>query len=63
MFDNLLSEMSKAKYEPDPDLKEKKLATFKEEIAPYYLQKIDEIVKDNNGFVANGKVSLQDTDE
>lgn len=43
-------------YEPDDDVKAKKLVTLKDEVIPFYLEKLDDIAKENNGFLALGKV-------
>jgi glutathione S-transferase len=51
--------LAKARYEPDPELKEKKMTAFKEELTPYYLTKFEGIIKDNGGYIANGKVLIE----
>lgn len=43
-------------YEPDDDVKAKKLVTLKDEVIPFYLEKLDDIAKENNGYLALGKV-------
>lgn len=45
-------------YEPDDDIKEKKLMTLNQEVIPFYLEKLDQIAKENNGFLALGRVGF-----
>jgi glutathione S-transferase len=47
-------------YEPDDDVKEKKLVTLNQEVIPFYLEKLDDIAKENDGFFANKKLSWAD---
>uniref|UniRef100_A0A146L712 glutathione transferase n=1 Tax=Lygus hesperus TaxID=30085 RepID=A0A146L712_LYGHE len=44
-------------YESDEAIKEKKKAVVQNETAPFFLQKYDDLVKANGGYLANGKVS------
>lgn len=53
-------EFTSVKYEPDEDIKEKKFADLKENIAPFYLGKLDAIAAENNGFMALGRVCDHD---
>jgi glutathione S-transferase len=43
-------------YEPDDDVKEKKLVTLNAEVIPFYLEKLEDIARDNNGYLALGRV-------
>lgn len=52
-----LIEIAVVSYEPDDDVKEKKLVTLNSEVIPFYLEKLDDIARDNNGHMANGKVN------
>ncbi|KAF6208357.1 hypothetical protein GE061_016811 [Apolygus lucorum] len=47
-------------YETDEAIKEKKKGVLLNETAPFFLQKYDELVKANGGYVANGKLSWGD---
>ncbi|XP_041786210.1 glutathione S-transferase-like [Anopheles merus] len=47
-------------YEPDDEIKEKKLVTLNNEVIPFYLEKLDDIARDNNGYLANSKLSWAD---
>lgn len=47
-------------FEADKDLKEKKREPLMNNTAPFYLGKFDELVKQNNGYLANGKLSWGD---
>lgn len=48
--------MTNVKYEPDAALKETKLADLKENIAPFYFDKLENIAEENNGHMALGRV-------
>lgn len=48
----------KYSYETDEKKKEELKGPLLEDIAPYYMKKLDAHVKDNNGFLANGKVGF-----
>jgi prostaglandin-H2 D-isomerase / glutathione transferase len=52
-------EIALCHYETDEAIKEKKFKELKADIAPMYLDKLDEIAKANNGYLANGKVKLK----
>uniref|UniRef100_A0A182FM24 glutathione transferase n=2 Tax=Anopheles albimanus TaxID=7167 RepID=A0A182FM24_ANOAL len=47
-------------YEPDDDIKEKKLVTLNNEVIPFYLEKLDDIARENGGYLANSKLSWAD---
>jgi hypothetical protein len=51
-------EIAPVHMENDPEVKQKKLEILLNETLPFYLDKLDDIVKENNGFLANGKVKL-----
>lgn len=50
-------EIAVVSYEPDDEVKEKKMITLTTEVIPFYLEKLDAIVKENNGHFALGKVN------
>lgn len=52
------AELMKYSYERDEKKKEELKGPLLEDIAPYYMKKLDAHVKDNNGFLANGKVGF-----
>lgn len=43
-------------YEPDDDVKEKKLVTLNAEVIPFYLEKLEDIARDNGGYLSLGRV-------
>lgn len=43
-------------YEPDEQVKEKKHADFSKNVYPWMLQKLDALIKKNNGHIALGRV-------
>ena len=47
-------------YEPEDEIKEKKMITLVNEVIPFYLEKLETIVKDNNGHFALGKLTWAD---
>ncbi|XP_052873491.1 glutathione S-transferase [Anopheles cruzii] len=47
-------------YEPDDDIKDKKLVTLNNEVIPFYLEKLDDIARENDGHLANSKLSWAD---
>lgn len=53
----LLSEIGAVSHESDQDLQAKKRETLEKEHFPFYLSKLEEIAKENNGHLAAGKVS------
>lgn len=50
------SEIAALSYEPKDDVTSKKMGTLTSEVIPFYLEKLEDIARDNNGFLANGKV-------
>lgn len=50
------SEVGTAHYEADEAAKAKKMEDVKKETIPFYLDKLDAIAKENNGFLALGRV-------
>lgn len=50
------SEIAVVSYEPDDDVKVKKLQTLNSEVIPFYLEKLEDIARDNNGHLSCGKV-------
>lgn len=60
-MDNLSStEIANVAYEQDEALKEKKFKTLNGEILPFYLEKLDEIAKENNGHLALKRLTWAD---
>ncbi|KAG4070442.1 hypothetical protein HA402_005674 [Bradysia odoriphaga] len=47
-------------YEPDDEVKEKKQITLTTEVIPFYLEKLEAIVKENNGHLALSKLTWAD---
>ncbi|XP_055372886.1 glutathione S-transferase isoform X2 [Condylostylus longicornis] len=47
-------------YEPEDEIKEKKLVTLNNEVIPFYLEKLEQTVKDNNGHLALNKLTWAD---
>ncbi|XP_055917562.1 glutathione S-transferase [Eupeodes corollae] len=47
-------------YEPEDEIKEKKLVTLNTEVIPFYLEKLEQTVKDNDGHLALGKLTWAD---
>ncbi|XP_045522909.1 glutathione S-transferase 2-like isoform X2 [Pieris brassicae] len=47
-------------YEADAELKAKKHAEFSKDVYPALLEKLDEIIKENNGHIAAGKLTWAD---
>jgi glutathione S-transferase len=43
-------------YEPNDEVKEKKLVTLNNEVIPFYLEKLDDIARENGGFLSLGRV-------
>jgi hypothetical protein len=52
-------EVAVVSYEADDEVKQNKLVTLNNEVIPFYLEKLDDIAKENNGFLANGKVNCK----
>lgn len=55
---NINEEIAVVSYEPDDEVKEKKQITLTTEVIPFYLEKLEAIVKENNGHLALAKVIL-----
>lgn len=53
---NFPSEIAVVSYEPDDEVKQKKLGTLNNEVIPFYLEKLEDIARDNGGHLACGKV-------
>lgn len=49
-------EIAVVSYEPDDDVKAKKQITLTTEVIPFYLEKLEAIVKENNGHLALSRV-------
>ncbi|XP_030388202.1 glutathione S-transferase S1 [Scaptodrosophila lebanonensis] len=47
-------------YEPEDEIKEKKLVTLNSEVIPFYLEKLEQTVKDNDGHLALSKLTWAD---
>lgn len=54
------TEIAVVSYEPDDDVKEKKLVTLNNEVIPFYLEKLEMIAKENSGHLALGKLTWAD---
>lgn len=54
------AEIAVVSYEPDDDVKEKKLVTLNNEVIPFYLEKLEMIAKENSGHLALGKLTWAD---
>ncbi len=55
---NINEEIAVVSYEPDDEVKEKKQITLTTEVIPFYLEKLEAIVKENNGHLALAKLIL-----
>lgn len=47
-------------YEPEDEIKEKKMVTLNNEVIPFYLEKLEATTKDNEGHLALGKLTWAD---
>ncbi|CAH1707715.1 unnamed protein product [Chironomus riparius] len=47
-------------YEPDDEVKEKKLVTLNNEVIPFYLEKLDDIARENGGYLSLGRLTWAD---
>lgn len=54
----LYAEIAAAHYEADEAIKQKKFDDLKKETLPFYLDKLDAAAKENNGYLALGRVSF-----
>lgn len=50
------AEIAAAHYEADEAIKQKKFEDLKKEALPFYLDKLDAAAKENNGYLALGRV-------
>nr|BAN20506.1 glutathionetransferase [Riptortus pedestris] len=58
-IDDLIIEVDKTRAE-DPVLQDKLKNTFTNETLPFYFQRFDKIIENNNGYLVNGKLSWAD---
>uniref|UniRef100_A0A1B6KRC4 glutathione transferase n=1 Tax=Graphocephala atropunctata TaxID=36148 RepID=A0A1B6KRC4_9HEMI len=54
------TELAKYHYEQDPEKKESIKGPLFKETVPFYLKKLEALIKENNGYLANGKLSWAD---
>lgn len=54
------AEIAVVSYEPDDEVKEKKMITLTTEVIPFYLEKLESIVKENDGHLALSKITWAD---
>lgn len=54
----MFSELALYHYESDPAIKETRKGPLFKETLPYYLARLDAQVKDNNGYLAVGRVII-----
>jgi prostaglandin-H2 D-isomerase / glutathione transferase len=52
-------EIAIVSYEPDDQVKEKKMITLTQEVIPFYLTKMNSVAKENDGHLVLNKVSSQ----
>lgn len=52
-------EIAVVNYEPDETIKAQKLVPLINETVPFYLEKLESLAKENNGYFALGKVSIK----
>lgn len=52
-------EIAIVSYEPDDQVKEKKMITLTNEVIPFYLTKFNAIAKENDGHLALNRVSQE----
>lgn len=55
-LDFLFLEIADAEFDKDENAKQKKYAHCKKEVIPFYMAKLDAIAKENNGYMALGRV-------
>lgn len=48
--------MGNVHWEQDEAVKQKKMIDLKKDVIPLYLEKLDAIAKENNGYLALGRV-------
>lgn len=51
-----LIEIAVVSYEPEDEVKERKLVTLNNEVIPFYLEKLEDIARENGGFLSLGRV-------
>lgn len=51
-------EIADAEFDKDENAKQKKYAHCKKEVIPFYMGKLDAIAKENNGYMAIGRVGF-----
>uniref|UniRef100_A0A1B6C8Z8 glutathione transferase n=1 Tax=Clastoptera arizonana TaxID=38151 RepID=A0A1B6C8Z8_9HEMI len=57
---DLRTALVQAVWESDEQKKKEKTETFIKETLPFYMQKLEEVAKNNNGYLANKKLSWAD---
>lgn len=53
----MLTEVYAVFFEHDKDIKRKKFPEFKKDVIPFYMDKLEEIAKENMGHLALGRVN------
>lgn len=56
----IFSEIANASYEADEVVKAKKYENLNAEVLPFYLEKLDDLAKENNGHLALGQLTWAD---
>lgn len=54
---NFNAEIAIVSYEPDDQVKEKKMITLTQEVIPFYLTKMNVVAKENDGHLVLNRVS------
>jgi prostaglandin-H2 D-isomerase / glutathione transferase len=54
---SISTEIAIVAYEPDDEVKEKKMMTLTKQVIPFYLNKLNIIAKENNNHLVLGKVN------
>lgn len=52
----MIAEIAIVSYEPDDQVKDKKMITLTQEVIPFYLTKLNVIAKENDGHLALTRV-------
>ncbi|KAG8283973.1 hypothetical protein J6590_003664 [Homalodisca vitripennis] len=60
VIDDLRAELAKYNYERDENRRAAVKVPLFNEIVPFYMKKLDTHIKENNGYLANGKLSWAD---
>lgn len=47
-----------ARFEPDETIRQKKMSELKEQLVSFYLEKWNAAAKENNGYLALGRVDI-----